>query len=67
MNQIRQICIVHFNLLENNISEFIFRCKKSLNKDFHLFKIFTSSISPILIRCNSFVAMEITKIKCDEH
>jgi hypothetical protein len=34
--------IAHFNLLKNNIFVFIFRCKKSLNKDFHLFKIVTS-------------------------
>jgi uncharacterized metal-binding protein len=38
---------VVLNLLENNISVFIFCCKKSLNKDFHLFKIFTSMTSTI--------------------
>jgi uncharacterized metal-binding protein len=36
---------VVLNLLENNISVFIFCCKKSLNKD--LFKIFTSMTSTI--------------------
>jgi hypothetical protein len=31
--------IVHFPLLDYNISVFIFRCKKSLNKGFHSFKM----------------------------
>jgi hypothetical protein len=34
--------IAHFNLLKNNIFLFIFRRKKSLNKDFHMFKTVTS-------------------------
>jgi hypothetical protein len=40
--------IVHFDLLETNISVFVFYCKKKFNEDFHLFKIFTSITSTIV-------------------